>query len=150
MPTLAIIVVHFQVTRASGYRYHFTPKHHGGDPSAGMWLPQIGLDEEYSVFDNADLRRIVDSRGWLYGIAQDENGDLQVLGTWDEQVAEFQPPSSAIDPWHGYPQWAVDETGPPNRRRQQCCPEKVVFNRMVEVGMITKLQRKRLLTGRPA
>jgi hypothetical protein len=150
MPTLSVIVVHAQVTRASGYRYQFTPKHHGADPNASMWLPELSLDEEFSVFDNADLQRVADSRGCLYGILRDENGELQILGTRDEQVAEFQPPSSANDPWHGYPVWALDETGPANRRKQQCCPEKVVFNRMLEVGMINKLQRKRLLTGRPA
>jgi hypothetical protein len=115
-----------------------------------MWLPEISHDTEFSIFDNADLRQIADHRGWLYGVFPDGNRELRSLGTWDEQVAEFQPATSPADPWHGYPQWPLDETGPPNRRRQQHCPERLVFNLMVTAGLITKIQRKRLLTGRPA
>lgn len=80
----------------------------------------------------------------------DDAGDLQELGTWDEQVAEFQPGTAASDPWHGYPQWPVDRFGPPNRRKQQCCPDRQVFDLMVAAAMITKLQRRRLLAGRNA
>jgi len=114
-----------------------------------MWLPELSLISEFSIFNRADLWQIADSRRWLYGVLPDGNGDLQTIGTWDEQVAEFQtgPPTDA---WHGYPKWALEETGPPNRRKQQCCPERIVFDQMVAVGMITKIQRKRLLTGRPA
>jgi hypothetical protein len=134
----------------SNYRYLFTAKHHGGDKSAATWLAEISHDTEFSIFDTADLRQILDSRGWLYGVLPDGIGELLTIGTWDEQVAEFQPGSSADDTWHGYPQWALDEPGPPNRRKQQCCPERLVFDRMAAVGMISKIQRKRLLTGRHA
>ena len=137
-------------TQRSQYRYLFTAKHHGGDKGAAMWLPEISQNTEFSIFDNADLRQIADSRGWLYGILLDGDGELQDIGTWDEQVAEFQPGASPDDQWHGYPQWALDETGPPNRRKQSCCPEKTVFNQMAAIGLITKIQRKRLVTGRPA
>jgi hypothetical protein len=150
MPRLATVVVHPTVTGRSGYHYQFTPKHHGGDRNASMWLPDISLDTEFSIFNDADLQQIADSRGWLYGVLRDGNGDLQNIGMWDEQVAEFQPAPSPSDPWHGYPQWALDEAGPPNRRKQYCCPERNVFDRMATIGMITRLQRKRLLTGRPA
>jgi hypothetical protein len=150
MPRLGSIVIHPVVTGQSGYRYQFTPKHHGGDICAAMWLPEISLDAEFALFDEADRLQILDSRGWLYAVVRDMNGDLMSIGTWDEQVAEFQFPSPATDPWHGYPQWAIEETGPPNRRKQQYCPEKDVFNRMVEMGMISRIQRKRLLAGRPA
>ena len=117
------------------------------DPLMGQ---SVSLDTEFSIFDSADQQQTADSRGWLYGVLLDGNGDLQTIGMWDEQVAEFQLPSSATDPWHGYPQWALDETGPPNRRKQHCCPERAVFNRMAAVGVITKIQRKRFLTGKPA
>jgi hypothetical protein len=148
VPTLAAILIHSELTRLSGHRYQFTPKHHGADLGAATWRPEISLEAEFAIFDNADSRRVVDGRGWLYGILRDPDGDLQPLGTWDEQVAEFQLPSPPNDPWHGYPQWALDETGPANRRKQQCCPERTVFDRMAETGMISRLQRKRLLAGR--
>jgi hypothetical protein len=137
-------------TQRSQHRYLFTAKHHGGDKNAAMWLPEISRNTEFSIFDLADLRQIADRRGWLYGVLVDEGGEQQIIGTWDEQVAEFQPGSSPEAPWHGYPQWALDKTGPPNRRTQHNCPEKGVFNQMVAAGMINRLQRKRLLTGRHA
>ena len=137
-------------TRRSQYRYLFTSRHHGGDKKVAMWLPDISQDTEFSIFDNADLRQIADDRGWLYGVLPEGNRELRSLGTWDEQVAEFQRPTSAADPWHGYPQWPLDESGPPNRRRQHNCPNKVVFDLMMMAGLITKIQRKRLLTGRLA
>ena len=137
-------------TQRSHFHYLFTAKHHGGDKSAAMWLPGISQETEFSIFDNADLQQMADGRGWLYGVLPDGNGELKSIGTWDEQVAEFQPGPSMVDPWHGYPQWALDETGPPNRRKQRCCPERVVFNHLVTAGIITKIQRKRFLTGRLA
>jgi hypothetical protein len=137
-------------TRQNQHRYMFTAKHHGGDRNAAMWLPEISHDVEFSIFDHADWRQIADSRGWLFGILLDGNGDLLNIGTWDEQVAEFQPGTAEGDPWHGYPQWALDETGPPNRRKQRCCPEREVFDQMVAAGLINKIQRKLFLIGRPA
>jgi hypothetical protein len=134
-------IEHSSQTQRSQYRYLFTAKHHGGNKSAAMWLPGISQNTEFSIFDNADLRQIADSRGWLYGVLLDDNGKLQDIGTCEEQVAEFQPGASSGDPWHGYPQWALDETGPPNRRKQHCCPEREVFNQMAAAGMITKIQR---------
>ena len=137
-------------TRRGEYRYLFTAKHHGGDSTASMWLPEIAQEVEFAIFDFADFVQIVDSRGWLYGVLREADGKLSTIGTWDEQVAEFQPGSDAADPWHGYPQWALNEIGPANRRKQQCRPEKAVFDRMRTAGMISKVQRKRFLTGRHA
>src|SRR5262249_52750011 len=134
----------------SQHRYLFTAKHHGGDRNAAMWLLTINQDAEFAIFNVADLHQIADSRGWLYGVFPDGEGDLLEIGTWDEQVAEFQPGVAPADPGHGYPRWSVDERGPPNRRKQQCCPERGVFNLMVAAGMINKIQQKRLLTGRHA
>ncbi len=143
-------VEHSASTQRSGYRYFFYAKHHGGDAKAAMWLASISRDLEFSIFNQGDLHEILDERGWIYGILLDDDGDLREIGTWDEQVAEFQPGAAVGDPWHGYPQWPVDRLGPANRRKQQCCPDTAVFDRMQAVGMINKVQRKRFLTGRNA
>lgn len=143
-------VEHSATTRRSGHRYFFYAKHHGGDAHAAMWQPTISRDVEFSIFDLADFHQITDRRGWLYGVLRNVGGDLEELGTWDEQVAEFQPGVPPSDPWHGYPQWPVDKLGPANRRRQQCCPDRRVFDLMVAAAMINKLQRRRLLAGRNA
>ena len=47
-------------------------------------------------------------------------------------------------------QWPVDAIGPANRRKQQCCPDRAVFDLMVTATLINKIQRKRLLVGRNA
>jgi hypothetical protein len=124
-------VEHSATTQRSGHRYFFYAKHHGGDPRAAMWLPTISREVEFSIFDQADLHEIEDSRGWLYGVLRSDDGKLQEIGTWDEQVAEFQPGAPDREPWHGYPQWSVDKHGPPNRRRQECCADRKVFDLMV-------------------
>src|ERR1700683_2023110 len=141
-------VEHSAVTQRSGYRYFFYAKHHGGDTTAAMWLPSMSREVEFSIFDRGDLHEIVDEREWIYGILVDDDGDLMEIGQWDEQVAEFQPGTPIGEPWHGYPQWPVDRLGPPNRRGQQSCPARTVFDRMLAAAMINKVQRKRLLTGR--
>jgi hypothetical protein len=139
-----------EATQRSGYRYFFFAKHHGGDTRAAMWLTSISREVEFSIFDHGDLRDIADNRGWIYGVLLDDEGDLREIGTWEEQVAEFRPGVSLADPWHGYPQWPVDKLGPANRRRQQSCPDRVVFDLMVAAAMIDRIQRKRLLSGRNA
>jgi hypothetical protein len=143
-------VEHSVTTQRSGYRYFFYSKHHGGDMKAAMWLSTISREVEFSIFDQGDLRRIADNRGWIYGVLLDDEGDLKEIGVWEEQVAEFQPGASVDDPWHGYPQWPVDKLGPANRRRQQCCPDRIVFDLMVAAAMIDRVQRKRLLSGKNA
>ena len=143
-------VEHPERTKRSNYQYFFYAKHHGGDNAAGTWLSSVTRTVEFSIFDQADLLDISDGRGWLYGVLPDENGDLAEIGTHDEQVGEFQPGISVDEPWHGYPQWVVDKIGAGNRRRNQCCPDRAVFDKMVAAMLITRIQRKRLLTGRNA
>ena len=61
--------IHPVPTQRSGFRYHFYDKHHGrGGPAAAQWLPSMGREDEFAVFDTADLHEILDERGWLYGI----------------------------------------------------------------------------------
>jgi hypothetical protein len=136
-------------TQRSNFRYLFTAKHHGGDKKAAMWLAGIDRDTEFSIFDVADFREIADSRGWLYGILRGDDGKLRDIGTWNEQVAEFQP-GAVGEPWYGYPKWVVNELGPPNRKKSHCRPEKQVFDRMVAATLIAPIERKRLLAGRHA
>ncbi len=143
-------VEHGIQTRRSGFRYLFLAKHHGGDNRAAMWLPSVNRDTEFAVFDEADFLEIFDQRGWLYGVLRDADGELQDIGTWNEQVAEFQPGRAAGEPWHGYPKWPLDDMGPANRRKPKSRPSKQVFDRLLAVGVINRIQRKLLLNGRHA
>ena len=85
----------------------------------GHVADSVDRDTEFSIFDLADLREILDERGWLYGVLPSDDGDLRDIGTWNEQVAEFQPGSADGEPWHGYPKWPVDQIGPPNRTQAE-------------------------------
>jgi hypothetical protein len=143
-------VEHSRRTQRNQRRYLFAAKHHGANPAAATWLSEIGNDTEFSIFDAADEGQFHDDRGWLYGILPDGEGGLRELGVWEEQVAEFQPGVNLEDPWHGYPKWALSDEGPKNRRKQQARPDIVVFDRMIEAGLITLLQRRRLLGGKHA
>ena len=145
MPTLSTILEHDVVTDRSSFRYHFTPKHHGGDAAAAQWLPSLTLDEEFDVFNLADSHELSDERGWLYGIRRLGN-DLQDLGTWGQQLAEF-PSARLEEAWHGYPIWSINGLAPPNRRGEKMRPDKQVFIKMEDAGLLTKPQRKRLLKG---
>jgi hypothetical protein len=146
MPTLATIVVHGTRTARGNYQYQFTPKHHGGDKNAAQWLPGLSLEEEFSVFDAADRHELSDENGNLYGVLRNEEGSLRLIGTWNQQVAEF-PAARANEAWHGYPLYPLIELGPENRRGQKGRPEKDVFDRMTRAGVITRVQRGRLLKG---
>jgi hypothetical protein len=140
--------VHPVPTRRSGYRYQFHDKHHGrGGPDAARWLPSLSREVEFAIFDTADLIELSDEHGRLYGIGpRGEAGDIPDLGTWGEQVAEF-PYARPNEAWHGYPVWPLVEHGPENRRGEKSRPSKQVFQRMVQVGILTPRERKRLYKG---
>lgn len=144
MPTLTEFLVHGQVTQRSQYRYQFTPKHHGADASAAQWLPSMTLEEEFAIFDGADPHELFDGHGSLYGVQPGEDG-LRYIGTYNQQVAEFQA-GRADEAWHGYPLYPLQE-GAENRRGEKCRPEKAVFDRMVQAGIISRSQRNRLMKG---
>jgi hypothetical protein len=146
MPVIRENREHDVTTQRSGYRYLFTVKHHGGDKYAGQWRLEMTFAQEFSIFDLADLHDLADDRGRLYGVWRDADGELLDLGTWGEQVAEFQT-GGEDQPWHGYPKWAINEEGPKNRQQEKLRPGRAVFNRMVAVGLITYSQRQRLLKG---
>lgn len=137
--------LHSEQTHRSGFSYLFSDKHHGGDRNAARWSLELSEAEEFSVFDNADLHDISDDRQYLYGVLR--MGDvLRKLGTLKQQVAEF-PHADEGQPWHGYPHYPLQEVGPPNRRGEKCRPEKIVFEIMERVGLLTKRHRKRLMKG---
>jgi hypothetical protein len=140
--------IHQVPTRRSGYFYQFYDKHHGrGGPDAAQWLPSLSRQEEFSVFEAADLNELADEQGRMYGIRpRDETGNVPDLGTWGEQVAEF-PYARPSETWHGYPVWPLVDEGPENRRGEKSRPSKVVFQRMVDVGMLTFRECKRLEKG---
>jgi hypothetical protein len=139
--------IHPESTRRSGYRYVFTPKHHGGGSSTdACWSSEVTRLEEFSVFDEADFRNISDDQGRLYGVLRDAESELRYLGTWDQQVAEFPRTREGI-PWHGYPIWAVNDEAPPHRSGQDMRPAKEAFQKMEQEGWITTRQRKRLWKG---
>ncbi len=138
---------HPHPTQKSQYRYLFTAKHHGGGArDAAQWSSQVSEDEEFSVFDTADLHDLSDERHWLYGVLRNGEDGLRYLGTWDQQVAEF-PLANEGQPWHGYPLWPLKELGPENRRGEKMRPSKEIFRRMEQAGLITGRERKRLFKG---
>ena len=58
-------------------QYEFTTKHHGGNKAAARWLPDLSLDEEFSVFDLADFRELADEDGALYGLLLDDDSGFR-------------------------------------------------------------------------
>jgi hypothetical protein len=143
MPTLYEIREHSTVTRGRGLRYLFTPKHHGAVLDAAQWLPSLSFEEEFAVFDDADVHELRDDDGNLYGVRREAEGSLSYIGTRKEQVAEF-PVARDGEAWHGYPVYPLTEMGQRHR------PDRSVFNRMVEAGLINRSQRRRLLKGNHA
>jgi hypothetical protein len=146
MPTLTEVVVHNRRTGRSEHQYQFTPKHHGADNTAAQWLPELSLDEEFAIFDTADEHDLSDDDGRLYGVQRDEEDSLRYIGIWHEQVAEF-PLAREGEAWHGYPLYPLVDEGPDNRRGQKLRPATIVFRKMVDAGLITRSQRRRLMKG---
>jgi hypothetical protein len=147
MPTVQAITEHPQLTSKNQLRYQFTPKHHGGPGSKGhaQWVHSLTFAEEFGIFDDADSSEILDGKGDIYGVLRNEDGELRDLGTWEEQVAKF--PSTTSGPWHGYPCWAINKSGPSNRRKREMFPPKQVFNLLQKAGLISAEQRDRLKRG---
>ncbi len=132
-------------TDRSNYSYMFTAKHHGGPRSRdATW--SINQDDEFAVFNTADVMELADDDGNLYGALREGENSLRTLGTWGQQIAEF-PCASEGAPWHGYPIWAVNDEAPPHRRGEKYRPAPVVFRRMEASGLINRNTRVRLMGG---
>jgi hypothetical protein len=140
-------LVHPVTTPKRRFNFVFTAKHHGGGKvDDARWSAEVTMIEEFGVFDEADFCDIFDKDRRLYGVLRATDGSLRDLGTWKQQMAEFPEADQGV-PWHGYPIWAVAEIGPPNRAGQKCRPQKEVFQKMQDAGLITLQQRKRLYKG---
>jgi hypothetical protein len=136
--------IHPDPTQRSGHRYLFYEKHHGrGGPDAAQWLPDLSRDDEFAVFNAADLHDISDERNWLYGVRIDADGKVLFLGTAGQQIAEF-PFARPNEPWHGYPHWPLKDAGPENRRGEKLRPSKSVFLKLEAANLLTTRDRKRL------
>jgi hypothetical protein len=140
MPTLPNNVVHPVVTKNHGYQYQFTTKHHGGNKSEAQWDPELTLNEEFAVFDEADQANLLDKKGNLYGAVKVGADDLRILGTRGEQVAEFPAPSPP-SPWHGYPAFPLEGSN------HEAAPPREVLTAMMKADIITKRGRRRLAKG---
>lgn len=134
---------HPQPTRRHHYTYRFTQKHHGGHGDS-QWLPTLSEDDEFAVFDRADELELSDEGGNLYGALRGGEESLRTLGTYQQQIAKFWNQPEGM-PWHGFPAWSIKKEGPGNLRKQR--PPKEVFDKMVEVGLITEAMRSRLKGG---
>jgi len=138
-----------RVTERSGYRYFFYQKHHGwGGTEAAQWATDVGEEEEFGIFNQADLFDLTDHQGSLYGIRLrlDPERRVLVLGTLGQQVAKF--PEARTGPhWHGFPlgplQKNLDTPHPPERPLPRDALQK-----MVDARLLTNPERKRLLKGK--
>jgi len=135
-------------THRHHYRYKFTHKHHGGDGDA-QWLPSLTEDEEFAVFNGADEMELSDEAGEagnLYGALKKGEDSLHYLGIYMEQMAKFWNPPKGTSSWHGHPVWPINHEGPGNRRKN--CPPRVIFDKMVKVGLLSRAKATRLKGGR--
>ena len=117
-----------------------TQRPHNGSPT-------LSFEDEFAVFNLADLHDVFDERGWLYGVRRLDEG-LADVGTRGEQMAEF--PLSRVGAWHGYPNWPVTLRRADSFRSEKRRPQTVVFDRLVQAGLLNLRQRKRLSKGRHA
>jgi hypothetical protein len=130
--------------------YCFYPKHHGaGSSTDACWLPELTRPEEFAVFEMADYNDLSDEAGNLYGlriVVIDEKRLFEELGTRHELIARFWA-AEEQEHWHGHPLWPVREKRSLNRKRQRYSPPREVLDRMVESGVLTLNQSRRLKTG---
>jgi hypothetical protein len=132
-----------------GYTYCFTPKHHyvGKAPRKGFrpsrWRRDMPRDDEFQVFYMADDNRLEDGDGNLFGlhiVKREGASYLEPLGEWSELLARFFLEAGNTH-WHGHPVWPVEDS--PER-----CPGAQVFERMVELNLLSRTQADRLERGR--
>ena len=118
--------LHPQATGRSNHRYFFYDKHHGrGGPQAARWLPELSDDEEFAVFDQADLLNLSDEQSNLYGIriGPEPEREVLILGTLGQQIAKF-PASRAGSPWHGFPLGPLEGNYDPRQPPRRALPRE--------------------------
>ncbi len=141
--------LHPTPTERSGYRYFFYDKHHGrGGPDVARWLPELTDDDEFAIFNQADLMDFSDGHGNLYGMrfGAAPNRRVLKLGTLRQQVAKF-PRSHPGASWHGFPLGPLEGDFDPPHPPIRALPRDAL-NKMVESGLLDAIQRSRLLRGK--
>ena len=141
--------LHPTATQRSRYHYFFYDKHHGrGGPEAARWSPEFSEDEEFGIFDQADLLELSDDQGNLYGISIGPEPEREVrnLGTLRQQIAKF-PVSHPGAPWHGFPLGPLERTRDGPRPPIRPLPRDAL-SKMVANGLIDRSQQKRLSKGK--
>lgn len=137
--------LHPERTDRNGYQYFFYEKHHNPHhQDASQWLPDLSHDEEFAIFNQADGGEIADANGNIFGLRQGPGGRILILGTADQQVAEF-PHADPGRAWHGYPMWPIRDRKATGRSRQPVPRE--ALRKMEAAGWITANQRRRLESG---
>ena len=136
------------LTNPHNYRYYFHPKHHGaGSSTDSRWKPDISKAEEFSIFELAAPLDLCDNEGNLYNVRKASDDEFLELGIFHEQIARFWKPSGS-EAWHGHPLWPVETDSFTNRSTQKCRPEKAVFDRFIERGVLNRWQCDRLRSGK--
>jgi len=140
--------LHLQRTSRSGHEYFFYDKHHrGGIGEEAQWLtePDLTRDEEFGVFNRADLHILSDEKGNLFGLRErNTGGRVPELGTRGEQFAKF-PLAEEGQAWHGFPNWPIARDVESHESRP--IPRETL-RRMVEVNLLTSSERRRVQKGK--
>ncbi len=137
--------LHPEPTRRSSYRYFFYDKHHGrGGPEVARWALNLSEDVEFGIFDQADELELTDDRGSLYGILLGPDRQVLILGTLRQQVAKF---TDSGPHWHGFPLGPLDRNLAPPHPPERALP-KDPLQKMVNAGLLTREERRRLLKGK--
>jgi hypothetical protein len=137
--------LHAVRTRRSSYRYFFYDKHHGrGGPEAARWALDLSEGEEFGIFEQADELELSDDHGNLYGIRLGPDREVLVLGTLRQQVAKF---TDSGPHWHGFPLGPLDGNLDPPHPPERALP-KDALQKMVDAGLLTREERRRLLKGK--
>jgi hypothetical protein len=99
------------------------------------------------VFDLADFHDLSDVDGCLYGVLRTAEGEVQFLGTRDEQLAEF-PVARVGEAWHGYPVYPLANAQAHGRGGAAGRPAKSVFAKMQREGVLSRTECRRLMKGK--
>lgn len=123
---------------SSGKPYASTMAHRGHRPSSKKSRWSVTPEEEYELFEEADVNDWRCSKGNFWN-----RGDVEgrrSLGTRGEKLAKF-PKARAGEPWHGYPV-SPRFDGPRGR------PDDSLIERWVEDKQITRTFARRLQAAR--
>ena len=139
--------LHPVVTQRSGFQYFFYTKHHQpNNATDAQWETAVSQNEEFAVFDLADLHDLSEPNGDLFGLHLGAGPSILILGTRGEQVAEF-PVQAASQAWHGYPLFPIAKRGTAPKRKNPIPAD--ALDKMEQVGLLTAAQKNRLKGGKP-